>query len=458
MRRIVVIGLDSAPPEILFDKLRNKLPNIDEMMRRGAYARLRTCNPPITVPAWMVMFTGRDPGALGLYGFRHRKGHSYRGAWIVNSASVKERAIWDMAGDEERRVAVVGIPPSYPPRQVNGICVSCFLTPESAGSYTYPPDLKGEVEAVVGQYEFDVEFRVEDRDSLLSNLHRMTEKHFKLIRHLLLRDKWDFFACVEIGVDRVQHSFWKFFDARHRKYVRGNRYENVIADYYALIDREIGKILSIADDAVVLIVSDHGAKAMRGAISINEWLIQQGYLSLRSRPGKVVDLDEADVDWDKTVAWGWGGYYARIFLNVKGREESGVVKRSEYQRVRDEIAERLRHITDPDGRPMRVQVFKPEELFKVCNGDAPDLMVYFDDLNYRSAGTIGHGRVFLDENDTGPDDAVHSMDGVFLIYDPKREIGKDLGTVDILDVAPTILSIMGLQVPKDLPGRPVSLG
>jgi predicted AlkP superfamily phosphohydrolase/phosphomutase len=112
-----------------------------------------------------------------------------------------------------------------------------------------------------------------------------------------------------------------------------------------------------------------------------------------------------------------GGYYARVFLNVKGREPQGLIEPSEFAHERDKLAERLKTITDPNGRRMETQVYKPGTLYPVSVGDRPDLMVYFDDLFWRSAGTLGHTDIYLSENDTGPDDAVHSQYGAFILHD-----------------------------------------
>jgi predicted AlkP superfamily phosphohydrolase/phosphomutase len=92
-------------------------------------------------------------------------------------------------------------------------------------------------------------------------------------------------------------------------------------------------------------------------------------------------------------------------------------------------------------------------LYDVIRGDAPDLMVYFDNLNWRSAGTVGYESMYLDENDMGPDDAVHDYFGIFIIYDPKKKIGKQIETQNILDIAPTILDIFGIEIPKDMEGK-----
>jgi predicted AlkP superfamily phosphohydrolase/phosphomutase len=455
----LIIGLDSAPPELLFEKFRDELPNIRRLMEEGFYARMRSCDPPITIPAWMVMVTGKSPGRLGLYGFRHRKGYSYTGGWIANSSSVKEEKLWEILARNGMRVCIVGVPPSYPPMPVNGDLISCFITPDSNREYTYPHELKNEIEKLVGPYPFDVEFRTDQRDVLLKDLHDMTEKHFRVIEHLLTTREWDFFMFVEIGLDRMHHAFWKFFDKDHAKYVAGNPYENAALNYYKKLDEHIGRLLKLVpSETVVVVVSDHGAKGMRGAFCINEWLMQEGYLVLKERPSEIVDLEKAAVDWSRTRAWGWGGYYARVFFNVKGREEQGVVDPKDFERERDELARKLQEIPDPEGRRMATYVYRPEDLYPVSLGDRPDLMVYFDDLFWRSAGTLGHKGLYLSENDTGPDDAVHAQYGTFILRDPQLEPIGQVPDMNILDVAPTLLERMGLPIPSSMEGKPIKTG
>jgi predicted AlkP superfamily phosphohydrolase/phosphomutase len=458
-RKLLVIGLDCAAPELVFEKFRDQLPNVRKLMEHGAYARMRSCDPPITIPAWMVMMTSKNPGRLGLYGFRHRKGHSYTDGWIANSLSIKEEKLWDILSKNGRRVCIVGVPPSYPPMPVNGDLISCFITPDSSREYTYPHELKNEIEKLIGPYPFDVEFRTNQRDVLLKDLHDMTEKHFLVIEHLLTTRQWDFFMFVEIGLDRVHHAFWKFFDKDHPKYVPGNPYESAVLDYYKTLDEHIGKLLRlISSDTAVVVVSDHGAKSMRGAFCINEWLIREGYLVLKERPSGIVDLDKAMVDWSRTKAWGWGGYYARVFFNVKDREPEGVIDPGDFEKERNELARKLKNIRDSNGRRMETYVHKPEDLYPISIGDRPDLMVYFDDLFWRSAGTLGHNQLYLSENDTGPDDAVHAKHGIFILYDPNSNPTGQIPDVSILDIAPTLLQKMGLPSPLSMEGKPLQLG
>ncbi len=450
--KVLVIGLDSVPASILFEELKDALPNIKRMIENGVSCVLESCHPPITIPAWMVMMTSKSPGRLGIYGFKHRKGNSYNDGWIANSTSVREKKVWDYLGQFGKKVCLIGVPPSYPPYPVNGNLVSCFITPTDKNEYTYPQELKSEIQGLLGKYVFDIVFRTEDRDAILRELYDMTEKRFKIIKHLMKKDSWDFTMFVEIGVDRLHHAFWKFHDKKHPKYVRGNKYESVVKNYYKFIDQKIGELLDLVDDdTYIFIVSDHGTAGMKGCFCINEWMIREGYLTLKY-PDKQTDLDKCDVDWTKTKAWGWGGYYARIFLNVKGREPNGVIPAEDYQRVRDELREKLLQIKGPNGETFNNKVYTPEELYGEAVGDKPDLLVYFDDLYWRSAGTVGHSSLYLAENDTGPDDSVHWYDGVLVLYNKKNNYAARLEKRSIYDVAPTILDIMGLPVPSDMQG------
>jgi len=454
-RKVLLIGLDAAPPELVFKKFRKNLPNISFLMQNGAYGRLRSTHPPITIPAWASMVTGKNPGKLGMYGFRHRKRGTYNDFYIVSSRSVKEPAIWDILRRHGLKSIVVSVPPGYPPKEINGLWISCFITPGPEKQYTYPNELKMEIEKYFGKYIFDVEFRTEKRKKLLKELYMMTEQHFNIIEFLLKEKKWNFFMFVEIGVDRVQHAFWKFFDKNHHLYQPGNEFESVIPEYYEYIDERIGRLLKLVDDeTIVIIASDHGAKRMKGAFVINEWLAEQGYLEFKKEPEPGTDLAKANINWDRTIAWGWGGYYARVFINIKNREPNGIIDPKDYEDVREQLIEDFKKIKDPEGRHMDNKVYKPEDLFPIMKGDPPDLFVYFDNLYWRSAGTVGYGTFYLPENDKGPDDAVHDWDGILIIYDPQETIEKKkFDLVNIFDVAPTILDLFGIPTPNDMDGH-----
>ena len=174
----------------------------------------------------------------------------------------------------------------------------------------------------------------------------------------------------------------------------------------------------------MLVVSDHGAKRIDGGICVNEWLRQEGYLTLREEPAEPTRLTPDMIDWSRTTAWGEGGYYCRLFLNVAGREPEGTVAQEDYERVRGEIKEKLEALGDENGRPIGTVAHRPEELYEERNGIVPDLMVYFGDLYWRSIGQVGTGTVHVFENDTGPDDANHAHEGLYMLVADGVEAGR----------------------------------
>ena len=446
-RRVAVIGLDCAEPSLVFERWQDELPNLHSLIERGAWGRLRSTDPPITVPAWTCMMTGRDPGELGIYGFRNRRDYSYGGLGVADARAIPVERVWDRLGRAGKHVVVLGVPQSYPPLPVNGELVSCFLTPDTHTSeFTYPAELRREIQDLIGDYQVDVKnFRSDDRDRILAEIYAMTEQHFRLARHLLDSRPWDFFMLVEIGVDRIHHAFWSFMDPAHPKYEPNHRYRDVIRDYYRYIDDEIGELLErFDDDTLVMVVSDHGARSMEGAVCVNEWLLREGYLTLAHPPQQPVPFSRADVDWSRTRAWGEGGYYCRLCLNVAGREPQGIVAPEEYEALRDELIAKLEAQARPDGRPLGTRVYRPQDLGRAQHGIPPDLIVYFGDLAWRSNGTLGHGRIFSFDNDTGPDDANHARHGLYIAAGPGIVRGERHG-LSLFDVAPAVLDAFGLD-------------
>jgi predicted AlkP superfamily phosphohydrolase/phosphomutase len=276
------------------------------------------------------------------------------------------------------------------------------------------------------------------------------------------RKPWDFFMVVDMGVDRLHHGFWRYCDPGHPKFEEGNDWRWVIRDYYEALDGRIGELLDIAGpETKVMVVSDHGAKAIHGGIRINQWLMEQGYLVMKSDLGAVKPFRIEDVEWSLTTAWGSAGYCGRVHLNVRGREGEGIVAPEDVDGLKGELRERLVGMRGPSGAILGNEVFFPEELYPVVNGIAPDLMVYFGGLHWRSLGELGGKsdgeRVFAEGNDTGPDDANHAMEGLVIMRDGIVSERTDLEGENLIDVAPTILDWMGVAVPESMQGRVLGL-
>ncbi len=460
-RPILVIGLDGAEPSLVFDRWRAELPTLDRLMGGGAWARLESTIPAITVPAWASMMSGLDPGQLGFYGFRNRIDRSYDNLAIANARSVTRPRVWDHLSAAGGTVGLISVPQTYPIKPLNGDVVSCFLTPSAASEYAHPASLKDEIEGwIEGDYLVDVpDFRSEDKARILRDIYRMSEQHYEVCRRLLTRRRYDYFMTVDMGIDRIQHAFWKFMDPRHPKHPPGNPYEQAIHDYYVHVDARLAELLELVpDETLVLVVSDHGAQAMLGGICVNEWLLQEGYLALDAYPDQRSSIEASGVTWPATRAWGEGGYYGRISLNVAGREPSGTVAADAYEGELAALTTGLLDIPDDVGRPLESTIYRPDAIYREVRNVPPDLLVYFGPLAWRSVGSVGLRTTWTFENDLAPDDANHSRFGIFIVHDPLKPAGgQRLADQSIYDVAPTLLGWLGLPAPADLRGRPMDL-
>jgi predicted AlkP superfamily phosphohydrolase/phosphomutase len=415
--KICILGLDCCAPEVIFGD--ERLVNIRRLMDAGLYGRLQSVVPPITVPAWMCMSTSQDPGSLGIYGFRNRTDYSYEKLGFANSNSIKSYAMWDHLAREGKKSIIVGVPPNFPPRRINGISIGCFLTPTTTkDEFTYPTNIKTKINELVGEYPVDVKnFRTDRKDWLRDEIFAMSRKQWTVVKWLLAEQEWDYFHFVDIGLDRVHHGFWNYFDKQHVQYEPGNPYENVIPDYYLWLDEQIGSVLELLDnETILLVVSDHGAQRLDGGIAVNQWLIDQG------------------------------------------REPQGVIPAADYEKFQDEIKAKFEAMKDDKGNPLKNLVFKPKEIYQNTRNVSPDLIVHFGGLDWRSIGTVGYPNIYVQENDTGPDGCNHAQYGMFLLAAPNCPINGEYEGAKLLDIAPTLLDLAGYEIPESMQGRSLVAG
>ncbi len=463
-RRVAVIGLDGVPHSLVFGEAARNLPNLRALTEHGIWGTLRSTDPPITVPAWASITTGKDPGELGIYGFRNRKNFDYEEMAIANSLDVRVPRVWDYVEETGKHSILLGVPQTYPPTPHNGITVCGFLAPDGS-VLTYPAKIGKELARIAGgEYLPDVAgFRTNEKQRLLENIYTMVQRRFRIASDFLIHKPWDFFMMVEMAPDRIHHGFWKYFAPDHRQYEAGNEYERIVSNFYVYLDSCLGSLLALLDDdTTVIVLSDHGARTSHGGICINEWLIEHGYLVLRTEPNSECRLTPDMIDWSRSRAWSDGGYYARIFINVQGREPRGIIPISDYESFRDKLIAHIATISDENGRPMENRIYKPEQIYKSCRNVPPDLLVYFDGLSRRSIGSVGTGTLHRSENDTGPDDANHDPEGIFIavrMADLRKGTGisKNIRDTSYLDITPTILHEFGLSVPSEMTGRIINL-
>jgi predicted AlkP superfamily phosphohydrolase/phosphomutase len=450
-KKVFLFGIDGAPPELIFDKWLNDLPNIKRLIEQGTYAKMNSTIPPSTIVAWNAMISGKDTSDIGVYSYTKKKENGE--LRLVNSSDLKCKLLHDILGEKDKKSIMLYVPLSYPVKRINGCMVSGFLTPRVNDKCAYPDSIIKKLECLknpdsffdvtvglAGHKELDVE-------TLLKKTYEMTDMQIEILKDLIVNEEWDFFMSVMIGSDRLQHMLWRHFDETHKRFIEGSEHKDALKNYYIYLDKRLGEILELIDDnTVVIVASDHGMIKQEGKININNWLIEQGYLVLKED----IDLSEKKrfstkfVDMEKTVAYGGGAYNARININKKNAGEN-------YNKILNEITEKLKQIPDDKGNKLDTKVYKTEEIYgDNSDPECPDLMIYFDDLRWASNPDLGQEGLYSWKTAIGADSAGHSRQGCFIINGKGISKKGRIDDIDIQQVAPTILKIMNVSIPSDI--------
>lgn len=435
-RRVVIIGLDGLEPTLAFDRFRDDLPNLGRLMDDGLWGPLASCVPPITIPAWSCLFSGRDPGELGCYGFRNRLDYSYSPLGLASSADITVPRLWELAGQGGLTSLVLGVPQTFPATPMKGLMVAGFPCVGDSPRLCFPTELRSELDALAGPDGYLVDgpgHRQVSRQQLIVDQAAVTRQRFAVARQLMATRAWDLAVLVDMAADRAHHAAWPAGDDF-----------STLAGVYRQLDDELGQVVDqLRPDDVVVVVSDHGARRLEGGFAINEWLRREGELVLHSTPRRPTLLTADMVDWTRTRAWGEGGYYGRIFCNVAGREPQGVIPAAELGAYTADLVSRLEALAGN-------RVLVPRTVYRQINRIPPDLILLPGDLALRALGTVGGG-VLQAGNDTGPDAANHSAHGVLVLRDGISRGHRE--GLDILDVLPTVLDRLGLPIPPTCHGR-----
>ncbi|GIW43760.1 MAG: phosphodiesterase [Candidatus Binatia bacterium] len=506
---LLIVGWDGASPNIIEALLREgKLPNLAFLRERGGWGRVRAPWPPVTFPSWTTFMTGVNPGRHGIFDFTRRVPGSYR-VHFVNATWRRAPSIWKMLSAAGKRVCVLGLPATYPPEAVNGVLLSGFDTPvttKADPSFMYPPDRSAEIFDLGGFpfAEFQ-EFRAgpgwyaRARALLLAGI----EQKLRVAEYFLRQEPWDCFLVLFGESDTVAHHFWHYRDPSSPFASAGRAcgLGDVVAEVYQALDYSLGRLLALAPDANVLVISDHGfGGASTTRIYLNRWLCEHGWLRFQKTSGarawgknlKAFALQSIPLRFQRMLfRWQGGkwsnaletsarfagidfrlsaafseelGYFPSIWLNVKGRDQWGVVDHSDYQRVRDDIREALWGWRDPmSGKVLVRNVWYREELYSgPFVEEAPDIILELEEdaggyaiLAGTSGGTPGPsvGQVHLGRWRGGKLQGLsgtHRQDGIFALSGPSIRAAGDRGPVRMEQFAPTILALCGVAPGNEL--------
>lgn len=462
--KVLVIGLDGATLDLIKPwACEGKLPMFQKLMSESCYGNLESSRPPITIPAWNCLATGKNPGRIGCFSFIQKASGSYD--FRVYSQTVeKEEDIWDILSDTESKVFILNAPNILSAYRINGHMVAGSLC-TNEDRLTYPKGLGEELRNL--NYEMDMtdpDIFGSLNDKEFSRRHKeITEKHCKVLFKFL--DKpWDFGFFVFTELDRVQHQFWDKKD--------------ILLSHYKNIDNKlthiINKIEADGEKPNIFIVSDHGFGPNKKAFLVNEFLINRGLLELKRTP--ILDIirnlvsilrkpvilkmlsplltisfirplyrsvtrqtGRTPIRWDRTKAFSYATW-GTIYINSAGKEPEGIVKEEDYEKLRSDIIDGLKKIS--------VKAYRREELYhgKYLNL-APDIILDTDDYVNSITSKVGYGSEFVEWHGGS-----HRINGTFIARGPDIKENVEINA-NICDVAPTILHMFGMPIPKDMDGR-----
>ncbi len=499
-QRVVVIGLDGATFDVINPMISaGRLPNISRLIANGSSGKLLSTIPPLSPVAWTSLSTGMNPGKHGILDFLKRIPDSYEVSFF-SAASRKAHPLWYWLSSAEKRVGIINVPMTYPPDKVNGFMISGMDSPKEECDFMYPDSLFQELKSEVGGFRLEnIDFRSmgNNAEKLIHELYQILENRFDTANYLMDRYPWDFFFLVFEATDRVQHNFWKCINDDAKK---AGEYMDLIYNVYEKVDEKIGLLLKKTGPGdTVFVVSDHGFTSIQKGVRLNSWLESQSHLIYRKRmfatkkiqirvgslvknslkkaiPKKILKLIKKghgygakshsfnvlpNVDMSKTRAFCLSSY--GIYLNLKGRNPLGIVEPGmEYENLREEIMSDLLKIKDPaTGKKVIEKVFKREDVIVgKFENIAPDIYIlwnegyFFMGERQRNIMNIKSNdkEIFSDHNWSGQ----HAQEGILIINGPYIKKNRVINEVNIIDVAPTIMYLMGLDVPEELDGKVLS--
>jgi predicted AlkP superfamily phosphohydrolase/phosphomutase len=438
---LLVVGLDGATFDLLKPWLdAGGLPNLKGLMTGGVYGELRSVYPILSPVAWTSAATGVNPGKHGIFDFERpdpeAPGHS-----LLHTAEDRRAApVWSLLSEAGRTVAVLNVPMTWPPDPVRGVMVSGFPFPAQPDlSYTHPKELQ----KTLGEYPLDKMGEAMTKDAegaLLADIVNARDHVARVLSEWLKTRRDDFTWAVFTATDRVQHFFWSMMDEKHPYHTAELKrdYGDAIYEFWRAMDRRLGEVLSLLPkDATVMIISDHGFGPIYREVNTMNWFASSP-LNQYVLTHKVPDVFITN-----------GIFRYRLGTNHP--------MSAEYEKFRSMFIHEAQALTDPatGGRPIE-RVVKREEMYsgRVVS-KAPDLLMIEAPNCYIGTGDMSKALEPVTGLHSTTYSAYHRPNGIFVIKGPNVRTGELQGA-SLLDIAPTILHVMGQSVPVEMDGRVLS--
>lgn len=486
--KILIIGLDGGTWKILRPMMdKGVMPNLKKLVDGGTSGILNSTLPALTPTAMASFQTGVRPDKHGIYEFSQYEPGTYKPG-LVSSKSIRKNTIWKILSDAGKKIALVGVPVTYPPEQINGIVLSGLLTPSIESGFVYPSEFKRELLEHIGDYRIHTSpgvFPSKGVNKFLKELIYTEKKRTEAFEYISNKLECDISMIYFQSVDSLQHVLWSWQDPNNSDY-SSEKFEKT-AVFYKSIDDNIGKLLQLAGEHTnIIIMSDHGFGPLKKTLMANKFLESEGFLKIRTSFKaqaliKLVNLlkridflkirrvflnierrnellgsvtYDVAIDWSKTTAYmPCGSQTGNIYINLEGREPEGIVTAKQYNQLREQLKTLFEALKDPEmGKPVIKQVYYREDVADVDFKSAPDILVESENGYLFGRGVecsrIWHNPV-LGKQETG----CHQKDGIYVFYGPDFRRGQGQAEIDIVDLPATILAMMGVEPPSYFDGE-----
>lgn len=459
--KLFVLGIDGASYRLIHRFVEeDKLPSFKKLIKEGIFRKLKTTNPPHTAPGWTNAFTGVQPGKHGIYQFWDTQSPNYYGEYM-GSNHVGVPTVWEILNQFSYKTIMINIPMTYPPKEVNGVMISWPLS--NTLRYAYPKDMLFKIAKAGGHYASDINIMFENNLEYISQAIEITKKRVKTIDYFLKNGEWDLFISVFTEIDRISHYYWNFMDKSSPVYNHEveEKYKLAIENIYRETDLALGKILEmLPSDALLMLLSDHGFTVGEVDFYVQTFLMKHSLLAVKEIDKKSIKenswfyMEEAgkeyEVDWNQTTAYMASPGSYGVNINLKGRQNHGIIEQEQYEQERDKIISLLKKILHPNKKtPLFRDVLKREEVYAGASlNKAPDIIM----VPYEYS-TMVHHKIHPDKIFGKPEQkGMHDKDAIFGLYGQNIQL-KESGEIALEDITPTILNLFAIRTPSYMEGE-----
>lgn len=433
--RVVVVSIDGVPYSFMQQHIGNgHFPNFKRFLERGDFKRMNSVQPTISSVAWSSYMTGKNPAKHNIFGFVDQKPGTHD-IFIPTAVNLSSDTIWEIMSRAGKKVFVMNVPVTYPPKPVNGIMIGCFLCTQIE-KIAAPASVSAELKQMGYKIDADAWIARESLDKFLVEVNTALEKRVEAMFHYLDKEDWDFFQTHIMETDRMNHFFWEHMEHDDPKYARA------FFDFYKRVDEVLGEVEEkIGEDVEFIVLSDHGFCTIKKEIYLNNYLAEAGVLKFKNTPPKsLADMHPESI--------GYSLIPGRVFVNLQGREPGGSVPPDKYEATREKLADILLNLRERDtGEPLIREVLRREDIYEGDNFDAAADLIAVPHDGYDLKGNVNK-EVF---GEKGPLVGMHTYEDS-LLWIRNRTLTRGHNDLWVGDLAPTILKMMDIPVPPDMDG------